>query len=321
MDNSPETPPNSADLVGAELAESAELEAGLAALRERHMVSADVPVGAALAEFVDVVDLTSPSNQERRTPTTRRNKMLTGLGAFVATTTGKIVLGTTVAAASVGGMHAAEVVDVPLLPDQATAEVLMIDEDANDTESAAIAETDTGQADVEEAAVEDDGAAPDELGVADSQIDESSDNAETDLPENEDADDENEDETANHGSVVSEFARTTELEGCERGQAVAELARSKPKKNESDTTDGETDGDDTEDDGADVEGDADADESKCQGDDSEESQDDDVDENENENDDDDDDEEGDDDDGEGPPDGKGHNRDDHPGQGNAGGNN
>lgn len=31
----------------------------------------------------------------------------------------------------------------------------------------------------------------------------------------------------NHGQTVSEFAKTTELEGCEKGQAIAELASSK----------------------------------------------------------------------------------------------
>lgn len=39
--------------------------------------------------------------------------------AFVATLAGKIVLGSAVAAAGLGGMHAAEVIDVPLLPDRA----------------------------------------------------------------------------------------------------------------------------------------------------------------------------------------------------------
>lgn len=46
--------------------------------------------------------------------------MLSGLSTFVATLTGKVVLGTAVAAASVGGLHAADVVDVPGLPDNDT---------------------------------------------------------------------------------------------------------------------------------------------------------------------------------------------------------
>lgn len=47
----------------------------------------------------------------------RRHSMLTGLSAFLGTLTGKVVLGTAVTAASVGGLHAADVVDVPVLPD------------------------------------------------------------------------------------------------------------------------------------------------------------------------------------------------------------
>lgn len=42
--------------------------------------------------------------------------MLSSISAFVATVAGKAVLGTAVAAASVGGLHAADVVDVPGLP-------------------------------------------------------------------------------------------------------------------------------------------------------------------------------------------------------------
>lgn len=47
----------------------------------------------------------------------RTRKMLTSVSAFVATLTGKVVVGTAVAVASVGGLHAADVIDVPGLPD------------------------------------------------------------------------------------------------------------------------------------------------------------------------------------------------------------
>ncbi|MBN2624174.1 MAG: hypothetical protein JXA83_12425 [Acidimicrobiales bacterium] len=47
----------------------------------------------------------------------KRHRMLSALSGFVATLTGKVVLGTAVTAASVGGLHAADVVDVPALPD------------------------------------------------------------------------------------------------------------------------------------------------------------------------------------------------------------
>jgi hypothetical protein len=51
-------------------------------------------------------------------PTIRRRKrILTTLSGVLATITGKVVLGTAVAAASVGAAHAAGVVDVPGLPD------------------------------------------------------------------------------------------------------------------------------------------------------------------------------------------------------------
>lgn len=43
--------------------------------------------------------------------------MLSGLSGFLATVTGKVVLTGAVAAASVGGLHAGDVVDVPGLPD------------------------------------------------------------------------------------------------------------------------------------------------------------------------------------------------------------
>lgn len=46
-----------------------------------------------------------------------RRPVAAGLVAVLATLTGKVVLGGAVAAAAVGGLHAAEVVDVPLLPD------------------------------------------------------------------------------------------------------------------------------------------------------------------------------------------------------------
>jgi hypothetical protein len=49
----------------------------------------------------------------------RRRRMLSLLSTFVATLTGKVVLGTAVAAASVGAAHAVGVVDVPGLPDRA----------------------------------------------------------------------------------------------------------------------------------------------------------------------------------------------------------
>ena len=45
-------------------------------------------------------------------------RIVVGVAAFAATITGKIVLGGAVAAATLGGLHASEAVDVPLLPDR-----------------------------------------------------------------------------------------------------------------------------------------------------------------------------------------------------------
>lgn len=50
-------------------------------------------------------------------PGRKRSSMLSALSGFVGTLAGKIVLGTAVTAASVSGLHAANAVDVPVLPD------------------------------------------------------------------------------------------------------------------------------------------------------------------------------------------------------------
>lgn len=66
--------------------------------------------------------------------TTRRKTaaMLTALGTFLTTLTGKAVLGATVAAAAAGGLHAADVVDVPVLPDRASEAVEEHETDSGD---------------------------------------------------------------------------------------------------------------------------------------------------------------------------------------------
>ncbi|MDH3296631.1 MAG: hypothetical protein OER95_20105 [Acidimicrobiia bacterium] len=59
---------------------------------------------------------------ESRSPATSRstrNKKMMSLSTFVGTAAGKILIGASVAAASVGGAQASGVVDVPLLPDAA----------------------------------------------------------------------------------------------------------------------------------------------------------------------------------------------------------
>lgn len=75
--------------------------------------------------------------------TSRRRRMLETLSAFVATLTGKVVLGTAAVAASVGGAHAAGVVDVPGLPDRGTVVVdaPAVDEAADQSGSSPDVET------------------------------------------------------------------------------------------------------------------------------------------------------------------------------------
>ena len=266
-------------------AEGPELQAYFSQLHEHFRTNADAPVGAALAEFVDVIDLASTPQLAADSPTTSwRPKMLTGIGAFVATTTGKIVLGTTVAAASVGGMHAAEIVDVPLLPEPAASEVL-IQEEAGDVDQAvSVADND---AEADEAVAGNDELIDGRVGDAD--MDDGEDDS---------------DEPKNHGAVVSDFAKNTELEGCEKGQAISALAKSKEKKKDQSDEDGDVAAEDTED-------------QQPEGDDTTDAE---VSEDENStcksDDDDEDSEDADEEaDGDGPPEGKGHNRDDHPGKG------
>lgn len=71
----------------------------------------------------------------------KRPKMLSTISGFVGTVAGKAVLGTAVAAASVGGLHAADVVDVPTLPDSDPAAVER--PSANDSRGDTGAPTDT----------------------------------------------------------------------------------------------------------------------------------------------------------------------------------
>ncbi len=104
-------------------------------LRGQYGTAALPEVRATLAEFVDV-DVSSrrdlPSRVGSRsqrfaaqpfvlpaweaTATTRRIRVPSYIASFLGTLTGKIVLGATVATASVGGAQATGVVDIPTLP-------------------------------------------------------------------------------------------------------------------------------------------------------------------------------------------------------------
>ena len=197
----------------------------ISGLRERFEASTDVPVGAALAEFIDVVDLTTTSTH---TESRRNRKMITGIGTFIATTTGKIVLGTTVAAASMGAAHAVDMVEMPGLP-ESSAEVIVVD-NSEDSE-----ETVPTQAHDESNAMEDEDTKEDETKeevIKEEAIEKS------DGEDGEGEDGEGEDtEHRNHGQMISEFATSTELEGCEKGQAISELASSKHDDEDQDESD------------------------------------------------------------------------------------
>lgn len=67
-------------------------------------------------------------------PTTRRTPVLQSIAAFLGTIAGKIVVGTTVAAASAGVAHGTGVVDIPGLPDDDPVVVETIDEDDRDAD-------------------------------------------------------------------------------------------------------------------------------------------------------------------------------------------
>jgi hypothetical protein len=104
-------------------------------LRSRYATPALPEVRAALSEFVDVGlgnrrDLpstaTSTSHEHaahtlvqpvwETAATTRRFRVSSYIAGFLGTLTGKVVLGATVATASVGGAQATGVIDIPTLP-------------------------------------------------------------------------------------------------------------------------------------------------------------------------------------------------------------
>ena len=139
---------------------------------------------------------------------TLRRTMIPTLTALLQTITGKVVLGLTVATASVGA--AAAGVPVPI-----------VQELVPGAEHAAVSEgrpADTTSDDNSEPDAEADGSEPEApaaaataVGAGAAVVGDEAEEGAADEP--------------NHGEVVSEFATTTELEGCERGQAVSAVAR------------------------------------------------------------------------------------------------
>jgi hypothetical protein len=128
-----------------------------AILRARQQLGSEpVPTpGAALSEFLGVGNATDPMPQSvlggdfedeivleiapAADSPPRRIPVLTSLSAFIGTLTGKLLVGATIAAASVGGAHASGVVDVPGLPEidqPSITETLDDDRDESDTDDA-----------------------------------------------------------------------------------------------------------------------------------------------------------------------------------------
>ncbi len=81
----------------------AELRSRFTGLQQRYGTVTPPPVGSTLSAFVPV----GLANE------TRRSRLMKAIGAFIGTTVGKVVLGTTVAVASVGTGQAAGIIDVP----------------------------------------------------------------------------------------------------------------------------------------------------------------------------------------------------------------
>jgi len=158
----------------------------------------------------------------------RRTCMKLDPSTFLRSVAGKAVLATGVVLLAFGGAAAAGFTDVPtLLPsgDEPTLE----DTSADDSSSEATDESADDESEVDE----DESESEDE-----SSADESSDGSASDEP--------------NHGQIVSEFAHTTELEGCEKGQAISDLAssnatdhRQNPEKEHDPCNHGDESGDDS----------------------------------------------------------------------------
>lgn len=139
--------------------------------------------------------------------------MIPSLTTLLSTAAGKIAIGVVVATTSVGAAAAAGA-EVPFV--SAPSEVAVTVEDTGEVD---------GSADAQAPA---DGPAEDSLATGESAV------QALELPAGVDDDDVEEDAAVegedgerpeNHGAVVSGFVHETELEGCEKGQATAAVAR------------------------------------------------------------------------------------------------
>ncbi len=128
--------------------------------RAREQLAAEpVPTpGAALSEFLGVGRVTEPIPRSTQAadvidvtdevdPTPRRIPVLTSITAFIGTLSGKVLVGTTVAAASIGGAHATGVVDIPLLPDVDDAAVVETIDDPDEADDLDVSDDDSSSDD------------------------------------------------------------------------------------------------------------------------------------------------------------------------------
>ena len=85
---------------------------------------------------IEIVDLRATS-----APSRKKHKMFTSFTAFAGTAVGKIAFGTAVAAASVAGAHSVGIVDVPILPDTNSREIVLATASSSSTSSTSTSTT------------------------------------------------------------------------------------------------------------------------------------------------------------------------------------
>ena len=147
---------------------------------------------------------------------------------FVKSVAGKAVLATGVVLLAFGSAAAAGFTDVPSLLPGSDSTPSLDQETKDDSSSTEV--TDESSTEVESSEATDESSDDDSTEVEsddESSVDSSADHESSDdqSSDDESSDDSSTDEQ-NHGQIVSEFAHTTELEGCEKGQAISDLASS-----------------------------------------------------------------------------------------------
>lgn len=190
----------------------------IAELRSRYRDLGPVPVRTALAEFLEVGPTSGAApSLEGAVPASRRAPVLTKIGVVAGTLTGKVVLGVTIAAAvAVGGAHASGLVELPVLPEvagqQGAESPPEVPAGPDEGGGAEVPERTGASSPVQgppaslpaaERAARPEASEPPASTVADRSA-----------------------QTNGHGQPVSALARTTDSDGCEKGQEISALASS-----------------------------------------------------------------------------------------------